>query len=153
MIRRYRSEDAAATYGVYADAVLNGTAPHYTADQARAWVPSDEMEDWWPPRLAGGTAWVAEGDAELTGLISLMGTGYLDMFFVRPSARPAGTAARLYNTLAAHARAAGQARLTTHASHLARRFLERRGWHVVAEETAMRNGVPLTRFAMESGGG
>jgi hypothetical protein len=45
-------------------------------------------------------------------------------------------------------RAGGLNRLTTHASHLARRFFARHGWRVDYPETAERDGAALERFAL-----
>ncbi len=52
----------------------------------------------------------------------------------------------LYDRMIETARDMGLEGLTTHASHLARRFLDRRGWAVVEEERNLRHGVWLTRF-------
>lgn len=147
MIRQLRPEEVAETYAIYRDAVRVGAAPFYTEEQRRAWVPSDAMEDWWPDRVLGGTTWVAEGDGGLSGFLTWR-EGHLDLLFVRPEARRGPVAPALYDRMLAAARDEGHTRLTTHASHLARRFLERRGWSVTDREEIERNGVLLTRFAM-----
>ncbi len=146
-IRPIRPEDVAGTYAIFRDAVRIGAAPFYTEAERRAWAPSDTMPDSWRDRVLGATTWVAEDGDGLAGFLSY-GDGYLDFFYVRPQARRGPTAPALYDRMLAEARAEGRARLTTHASHLARRFLERRGWQVVAPEEVERNGVRLTRFAM-----
>ncbi|MGI1661131.1 GNAT family N-acetyltransferase [Palleronia sp. KMU-117] len=148
MIRALRPDEVALTYAIYRDAVRIGATPFYTEVQRRAWVPSDGMEDWWPDRVLGGTTWVDAGATGLDGFLTYI-DGHLDLFFVRPAARRGPTAPALYDRMLAHARAEGRRRLTTHASHLARRFLERRGWQVVAREETERGGVLLERFAME----
>jgi len=147
VIRPVRPEDAAETYEIFRDAVRIGAAPSYTEAQRRAWVPSDTMEDGWPGRILGGTTWVAQNGGRLAGFLTCT-DAYLDLFFVRPEARRGATAPALYDRMIQAARDAGRTRLTTHASHLARRFLERRGWHVVGREEVERNGECLTRFAM-----
>ena len=70
------------------------------------------------------------------------------LFEARGYVLPMGVASALYGAMLQDARAGGLDRLTTDASHLAQRFLERRGWRVTAPETVMRNGVPLERFGM-----
>ena len=147
-IRRYRPADSSACGAIYVDAVRNGTAPHYSAEQAAAWVP-DGAEHWdWAPRLTSGQTWIAEVKGIPSGFITLRSDGHLDLFFVRPDVRHLGIAGALYEQLVEDARRSGLTRLTTHASLLARRFLERRGWRVAESETAERHGVSLTRYYM-----
>ena len=75
--------------------------------------------------------------------------GYLDFAYVAPDAMGQGVAKALYDAILAVAEKAGLARLTSEASHLARRFFERQGWRVVEEQSVARNGVTLTNFRME----
>jgi putative acetyltransferase len=147
-IREFAAEDVAGCIAIYRDAILNGTAPYYTAQDAKAWAPDDPDTGEWSGRLSTGATWIAETGDGAQGFITLAPHGHLDLFFVRPAARRLGVAALLYERLVPAARADGYATLTTDASHLARRFLERRGWRVQEEERAMRNGVWLTRFRM-----
>lgn len=147
-IRTGTVTDAAACHAVYVDAVRNGTAPLYSAEEARAWAPSEQLEDWLPPRLQAGQTWIAEASGTVVGFLTVTPDGHLDLFFVRPGWRRSGLAAELYERMTAWAGARGIERMSTFASHLARRFLERRGWHVVSGETAIRNGVALKRWEM-----
>jgi putative acetyltransferase len=147
-IRDFDPADILVCVEIYRDAVLNGTAPHYTAREAAAWAPAGLDTSEWTIRLVEGATWIAATGEDAQGFITLAPRGHLDLFFVRPAARPLGTAALLYDRLLAAAREQGHPRLTTDASHLARRFLERRGWSVRQEERAMRNGIWLTRFRM-----
>jgi len=148
-IRPYRAADTSGCGAIYMDAIRNGTAPHYSAEQAAAWAP-DGAEQWdWAPRLTKGRAWIAEVNGSPSGFITLRSDGHLDLFFVRPGVRHLGIAGALYAQMVEDARRSGVTRLTTHASLLARRFLERRGWRVVECETTERNGVSLTRFLMQ----
>lgn len=148
MIRRWQAADAEASYAVYVDAVRNGTGRHYTAEQARAWVPSDAMEDWWSPRLKEGAAWVSEDASGLNGLIALRPDGYLDLFFVPPRARGTGIASELYDRLAKEAAEQRLRHLSSHASDYLKPFLEKRGWSTLKEEIVTRNGIALRRWAM-----
>lgn len=141
--------DAATCHAVYVDAVRNGTAPHYTPEQAMAWAPSETVEDWLPPRLASGITWVADSGPRAEGFLTVTPSGHLDFFFVRPAARATGLSIALYDRMMGWAAETGHDRLTTHASHLARSFLEKRGWQIVDGETTIRHGVELKRWAME----
>lgn len=145
-LRPYRAEDRAACAAVFFRAVREGAAGAYDAAQRAAWAPEgpvaglDRLRDQW--------CLVAERDGAVAGFMAMTPAGYLDMTYVLPEEMGRGTAGLLYDALLAKARAAGLARLTVHASHLARPFLERRGWRVEAPERVERNGQTLERFAM-----
>ncbi|PRY25951.1 GNAT family acetyltransferase [Aliiruegeria haliotis] len=150
-VRRGGAADVEACHDVYYDAVRNGTSPHYSAEQAAAWAPSRKPEDWLEPRLAVGTTWIAESVDRAEGFLTVTDAGHLDFFFVRPQWRRSGLSSALYDQMQAWTDARGLTHLTTYASHLCRRFLERRGWVVLHGETALRNGVELTRWEMAKG--
>ena len=149
-LRPFVTGDAAASIDIYYDAIHNGTAPHYALNEREAWAPRDARPDpaRWADRLGGVHTIVAEDSGAMVGFASLLGHGHIDMLFVRPAARKSGAAAALYDGLLEAARSSGVKGMTTDASHLARRFLEKRGWRVVAPEVVTRNGVKLTRFRM-----
>jgi len=148
-MRNWEPSDAEATYAVYFEAVHSGAGDHYSKDQRHAWVPSPIVPEWWLPRLSVAKTWVTSDEHGLTGLISLRDDGYLDMFFVSTRARGDGTAVQLYERLLKQARRSGISKITTHASHCLRPFLEKRSWNVVAPEVVTRLGVTLERFEME----
>ncbi|SDK74692.1 GNAT family N-acetyltransferase [Aliiruegeria lutimaris] len=147
-IRDGSAADAVACMAVYVDAVRNGTGRHYNAEQAKAWAPTEDVEDWLPPRLAAGRTWIGWSFERAEGFLTVTENGHLDFFFVRPEARPDGLAGALYERLVDWAEAHDLASLTTDASHLARSFLEKRGWRVTEGETTLRHGVALKRWKM-----
>ena len=147
ILREAGPGDTAACFAIFRDAVLNG-ATLYSTDERRAWAPPEDDGARMTPRLAAGRTWIAETDGAPAGFLTAMPRGYLDFFYVRPGHHGTGLAAALYARFLAWAEETGQATLTTHASHHARRFLEPRGWSVVEKEIVLRNGVPLTRWRM-----
>lgn len=147
-IRPYRAGDRAACKGVFFRAVRHGAAGAYPASALAVWAPSPLPDPEQPDKLLDQWAWVAEAEGRITGFMSLRRDGYLDMAFVLPEVMGTGVAGALYEVLIAQARRAGLARLSAHASHLARPFLARRGWQVEAQDAYERDGAVLTRFAM-----
>lgn len=145
-LRPYRAADRAACAAVFFRAVREGAAGAYDAAQREAWAPDGPEEG--ADRLLDEWCLVAERGGRVAGFMAMTPEGYLDMAFVLPEEMGRGTAGLLYDALLAKARAAGLSRLTVHASHLARPFLERRGWQVEAAERVARNGQSLDRFAM-----
>ncbi len=148
-IRPYRPEDRAACAGVFHRAVHEGAAAHYDAAQRQDWAPAALPDPSRPDKLLAQAAWVAEEDGRITGFMSLMPDGCLDMAFVLPEVMGKGHAAALYDVLLAHARAVGMARLTAQASEYSRRFLARRGWRLDSMERLTRpSGVAFDRAQM-----
>jgi len=148
ILRRYRAEDRAACKQVFYVAVRQGAALFYDAAQRAAWAPSPEPDPNVPDKLLQQACFVAEQDGRIVGLMSLADGGYLDMAFVRPEVMGKGVATALHAAVLDEARAQGQTYLTTHASHLARRFFARNGWQVDFEENVALRGQTLHRFGM-----
>jgi putative acetyltransferase len=133
VIRPYRPEDRAAARRIYWRAIMEGTAGRIGAAERAAWAGSPEPDFSNPDKLLDQWCWIAEEDGRPTGFMSLCRDGLLDMAFVIPEVMGKGTAAALYDTLLARARAEGLARLTVLASPFSRSFLLRRGWRLDRE--------------------
>ncbi|NNU78947.1 GNAT family N-acetyltransferase [Halovulum dunhuangense] len=148
-IRPFRPEDAAALAALFHRAVTQGAAAFYDDAQRAAWSPAPPDAESFAARLAPQTVFVAAEEGAALGFMSLTGAGHLDMAFVAPERMGTGLAGQLYDHVERAALKAGHARLTTDASHPARRFFARRGWRVLRRQAPVRNGVALTNFAME----
>lgn len=147
-IRPYRTEDRAACVQVFHRAVREGTTAFYDAAQRAAWAGPPVPDLATPDPRAGQWCLVAEDAGRINGFFAMDPDGYLDMAFVLPEVMGKGVAAALYDALMAKARAHGLPRVHTHASHLFRRFLLRRGWHVVTPENHPAHGLIYERFVM-----
>lgn len=148
-IRRFRDADAPATAQVFYDSVHRATQDFYDDAQRQAWAPQVPDLEAWLDRIKPQTAFVAERDGAVIGFMTLRDDGYIDFAYVAPDAVGHGVAKALYDAVLAEAKKAKFGRLTSEASHLARRFFERQGWRVVEEQSVLRNGVALTNFRME----
>ncbi|HCY55501.1 MAG TPA: hypothetical protein DF715_08245 [Oceanicaulis sp.] len=147
-IRDYQVADAATLVGIFRSAVLEGSAPLYTAEQRKAWASRIASGEALHERLKDQTCLVAIGDSGALGFTALQVNGHLDMLFVLPGQRRSGTAGALHDALLERAASAGHAGLSVHASHLARRFLAKRGWQFVRTETVNLHGVTLEHHYM-----
>lgn len=147
-IRDYRADDADALVAVFQSAVLEGSAPHYTPEQRAAWAARISQGSVLHDRLKDQTCLVASDDNGTLGFVALQANGHLDMLFVCPDQRRNGTADALHDALLSRAAADGHAGLSVYASHLARRFLARRGWQYVRTETVNLHGVTLEHHYM-----
>ncbi|MDA8747064.1 GNAT family N-acetyltransferase [Litoreibacter sp.] len=148
MIRPYASSDATATYAVFFKAVREGAKARYTAAQRQAWAQSNEMPETWDNKLSSGTTFVAEDAGEITGFMSLLQNGHLDMAYVAPDQMGSGTALDLYDAIEFRARSQGLSKLTTEASHLAKPFFAKQDWTLETAQTVVRNGIDIPNFRM-----
>ena len=150
-VRPYRPADALPLRQVFWRAVQEGAASAYDQRQRDAWARAPEAPPDWPDRLGRQITLVAEateGDASPVGFMTLGHDGHLDLAFVLPEAMGGGAAAALHDRLLAEAAARGMDRLTTEASHLARRFLLKQGWTELAAQEVEIGGVRLVNFRM-----
>lgn len=148
-IRQFRPDDAAALRVIFEQAVLQGSAGFYDEVQRKAWAEAPNASPAWTTRLGDQITVVAERDGGLAGFMTLGHDGHLDLAFVRPDCMGTGLAASLHDRLLAIAMEKGLSRLTTEASHLARRFFLKQGWVEQAEQTVWIGDVQLTNFRME----
>ena len=148
-VRRAVDEDIPGIVEVFWQGVHVGAAPIYDAAQRAAWLPVAPAPHAFAARLAGQTVRVAVEGGRIAGFMTLRADGYLDFAYVRPEARGTGTADALHAAILNAAAVAGLTELTARASDLARPFLARRGWHVVAPAPQTRDGtiIPATDMA------
>ncbi|MHC0054068.1 GNAT family N-acetyltransferase [Actibacterium sp. D379-3] len=150
MIRPGRPGDGPAAHALFHAAVHQGAAAFYDDAERRAWAPAGGPPDGWEARLLAGHCRVAQDAAgRMAGFMTLGADGYLDYAYVAPGWMGKGVSDALYDQLEQIARAAGLPVLSTEASHLARRFLSRKGWHTTARQSVIRDSVAITNFRME----
>ena len=75
--------------------------------------------------------------------------GYIDLAFIAAAAQGQGVFRALYERVEQAAVAAGESRLHTDASVMARAAFEAMGFRVIATERIARSGEYLDRFEME----
>lgn len=149
-VRGFRAGDADALLAVFRRAVLEGAAAHYDGPQRAAWAGAADAPPAWAERLGGQMTLVAEDAAgRCAGFMTLGRDGHLDLAFVTPEAMGTGVAAALHDRLLVEAAALGLTRLTTDASHLARRFLLKSGWRETGRTDTDIDGTRLAGFRME----
>lgn len=149
-LRPVTAQDADACYALFYRTVHGGTGAFYTAAQRAAWAPArDQAPDTWPARLTAGYAICATRWGRLKGFFTMGHDGHIDFAYVALQEMGKGTAATLYDACEAEALRLGLSFMETEASHLARRFFEKRGWRVVARQTVIRDGVGIENFRME----
>lgn len=129
-------------------AVHEGAAGAYTPQQRVAWSPAPRSAAAMAERLAGQIILAAEDASGLSGVFTLTEGGEIDFAYVRPDRKGDGLAAKLHDAILGEARRRGLSTLTVQASHIARRFFEKRGWTVVETQTVRPNGVAMENHRM-----
>ncbi|WP_337660437.1 GNAT family N-acetyltransferase [Anderseniella sp. Alg231-50] len=148
-IRKCGDDDVCETAQIFYDAVRQGAAGYYDADQRAAWAEKVPETDQWRDRLFKQQTFVAQLDTRLAGFMTLDAGGHIDLAFVAPDLIGKGIARALYEKVEAEALRLDIRRLDTEASHMARRFFERQGWWVVRQQSVQMGDVSLTNFVME----
>ncbi|MFA5581762.1 MAG: GNAT family N-acetyltransferase [Paracoccaceae bacterium] len=148
VIRPYAPADAYGCHATFQAAVHIGAARHYDAAARMAWAPPGPMPADWPDQLGDQMTWVAEAGGRIAGFLTLGRDGHLDLFYVAPRWMGRGVAGRLHDQALCAARTMGIAMLSTEASHLARAFLLRNGWHSDARQSVIRHSTAITNFRM-----
>lgn len=142
--------DADVCYDVFFRAVHGGTDAFYSAPQQSAWAPArTSAPNDWPQRLTQGFALGAKRWGKIVGFMTMGHDGHIDFAYVLPSEMGKGTAGKLYDACETEARRLGLEVMDTEASHLAKRFFEKRAWHVTARQMVIRDGVGIENFRME----
>jgi putative acetyltransferase len=147
-IRPYRPQDAGVLSAVFYASVRHIARRDYTEAQVRAWAPDRVWGDDWDKRRAATSTWVAECGREIAGFSDLGSDGHIDMLYVRPDFERQGIARALLLYIESVAKERGLSRLYTEASITARPVFEALGFHIVAEQTVTRDGVPMLNYRM-----
>lgn len=147
-LRPLLPDDADTVADIFRDAVLNGTARHYTEAERIAWAGPMPDPERWRDRVGGSVGLMAEIAGQAVGFMTLAAPGHIDLAFVRPAFAGQGIGAELLEALTVIARASGGQQLTSNVSLAARPFFERHGFVVTAQGSIVRRGVILNNFDM-----
>lgn len=148
ILRPFQEADAAACAQLLYDAVHELAAGHYNIEQRLAWAPEVMSAEVMLERLRGQHVIVVEDHRGIAGFMSLRLPDELDFAYVRPDRAGKGVAELLHDAVVDVARRSGGRGLWTHASELARRFLEKRGWQVEQRRDFEHNGVRIYNYRM-----
>lgn len=149
-LRRLAKNDGSVAADVFFDAVQNGTADVYSAEQRNAWAGTEPNPIGWSKRFENASGFVAEADGLMVGFMTLDANGHIDLAYVRPKFSGCGIGRLLYEQVETKAAEDGTERFTTEASKKARPFFTRLGWQVDQEQIVVRNGVDIVNFKMST---
>ena len=116
----------------------------YTKEQLDVWATGEVDLEKWNQSLQEHYSIVAVENNVIVGFGDIDKTGYLDRLFVHANYQGRGIATAICNQL----ELAVEGNIITHASVTARPFFEKRGYQVVKEQQAKRQGTYLTNYVM-----
>ncbi|WP_225430426.1 GNAT family N-acetyltransferase [Levilactobacillus brevis] len=146
-MRDYQAEDLDSVIRLFRETVSRVNARDYSSRQIVAWLGSDTDEvraRWQTSLLAHKTLVMVEGEA-LAGFADMASSGYLDRLYVSADHQGEGIATALVRALEG---AVSVRSYLANASITARPFFEAKGYHVLKQNTVVRDGVELINFTM-----
>ncbi|MBO5006458.1 MAG: GNAT family N-acetyltransferase [Clostridia bacterium] len=146
IIRSYKQTDCEGMYALFCDTVRSVNCADYTEEQLAAWVGADISLEEWDLAFTRNYTVVALENGQIVGFGEIDKTGYLDKLYVHKDFLRRGIGSAICDMLEQNF---WEGKITVHASITARPFFESRGYTLVKEQTAVRNGIHLTNFVME----
>lgn len=143
IIRPFTPQDGEQTYRLFHDTVHTVNCADYSPEQLNAWSDGKRYIAQWTHTFSGRTALVAVENGKIIGFGDITPHGYLDRLYVARGHTGRGVGTALCNVLEEPFR-----RVEVYSSITARPFFEGRGYAVVRENVAIRQGVRLKNYFM-----
>lgn len=143
-IRKYQQSDCRELTELFYNTVHTVNVKDYTKEQLDVWATGEVDLEKWNQSLQEHYSIVAVENNVIVGFGDIDKTGYLDRLFVHANYQGRGIATAICNQL----ELAVEGNIITHASVTARPFFEKRGYKVVKEQQAKRQGTYLTNYVM-----
>jgi putative acetyltransferase len=144
-LRRYSESDCEEISQLFCDTIRSVNAKDYSERQLDAWAACGADLSAWNQRLLKLYTVVAVADGGIVGFGGIDENGYLDYLYVHKNCQRMGVATAILSALEFHCKAK---EITTYASITAKPFFERRGYKVLRENVAVRQGVGLVNYYM-----
>lgn len=143
-LRAYQQSDCESLAELFYHTVHIINAKDYTKEQLDVWAARQVDLEKWNQSLQEHYSIVAVENGVIAGFGDIDKTGYLDRLFVHADNQGKGIATAICEQL----EQVVKGNITTHASITAKPFFEKRGYKVVEEQQAERQGIYLTSFVM-----
>lgn len=144
-IRKYIPSDITQVMRIFHETIHEVNKKDYTKDQLDAWADGSYDTDKWNDRLLKSFAVVVQENDELLGFGSTA-DGEIDLLYVHKDFQSVGIGGKICDVLEKYI---DENVITVWASITAKPFFERRGYAVVKENNAVRNGVELKNYKMQ----
>ncbi|MDO5409962.1 MAG: GNAT family N-acetyltransferase [Lachnospiraceae bacterium] len=146
LLRKYKPSDCRELTELFYNTVHSVNAKDYTQEQLNAWAAANVDLEKWNASLSAHDCVVAVENGIILGFGDMDETGYLDRLYVHKDYQKMGIAAAICDRLEA---AAPVSEFVTYASITAKPFFKKRGYRVIKENQAERQGVILLNYIMK----
>lgn len=145
IIRKYQPTDCKEITELFYNTVHTVNAKDYTKEQLDVWAAEQMDLEKWNRSLLKHYSVVAVENEIIVGFGDIDNNGYLDHLFIHADYQGKSIGTIISNQL----EQAVQGDITTCASVTAKPFFEKRGYKVIKEQQAERQGIFLTNFVMK----
>ncbi len=145
IIRKYQPTDCKEITELFYNTVHTVNAKDYTKEQLDVWAAEQMDLEKWNRSLLKHYSVVAVENEIIVGFGDIDNNGYLDHLFIHADYQGKSIGTIICNQL----EQAVQGDITTRASVTAKPFFEKRGYKVIKEQQAERQGIFLTNFVMK----
>ena len=148
-IRKYREQDAQATWLLFFNTIRNINKQDYNEAQLKAWAP-DAMDLFiWNKRMSDIEPFIAEIDGKIVGYADLQNDGLIDHFFCHHENQRQGIGTALMLHILHQGREKNIKCYFSQVSITAKPFFEHFGFKVVKEQLLDVGEQKLTSFYMQ----
>ncbi len=149
IIRKYKSDDCPKIAELFHETVHKVNARDYTKTQLDIWATGKVDIASWDKSFLTNNTLIVEKNGIIVGFGDMQCSGYLDRLYVHKDYQNQGIATLILTNLEQNAVKNGIFKFTTHASITAKSFFIKHAYHVVSENTVIKNNIALTNFIMK----
>lgn len=148
-IRRAKDDDLDAVLSLYYDTVKIINSKHYSLEQIEAWLDDETRPERFLLKINEQLFYVCVNEiGELLGFSSITKEGYLDLLYASTTHQRNGVGSLLLEQMLVASKIYKFAKIDADVSTTAVPFFKSKGFEVLEEQKAERNGVKLTYFKM-----
>ncbi len=141
--------DLVSIQALFVETVDQVCSGDYNAEALRAWISGASKADFWIDKLKSQYFLVAIHEERILGFASLENEDYVDLLYIHKDFQRRGIADKLLASIEREAKGKGADSLRSDVSKTARGFFERRGYHVLREQTRTIDGLAISNYQMK----
>lgn len=149
-LQPYETKYCQQLYNLFYETVHTINLKDYNKNQLDSWAPlTIDLNTWCQSLLDNYSLIYLDEANNIIAFGDITKDGYLNRLYVHKDHNGKGIGSLLADQLEAYAKTLGLSEITTHSSITAKPFFEKRGYHLIKEQTVQRNGQQLTNYIMK----